>query len=99
MLEFETIEDLRDSKELRDMGRYEHQKVLLDGEEVIACTTDQQYDDLIWGGVYEIIEKLKSEYDLEDVEECDIASETRDFILEKLSQDYKIEFVDVYDEY
>ncbi len=99
MLEFKTIEDLRNSKELRDMGEYQHQEVWLDGKEVIACTTNQQYDDIIWVGIYEIIEKLKSEYDLENVEECDIASETRDFILEKLSEDYKIEFVNIYDEY
>ena len=47
MLKFETIEELWDCEELQNMGRYNYQEVMLDGKKVIACTTNQQYEDII----------------------------------------------------
>lgn len=98
MKEFKTIEELRNCEELQNMGRYEWQKVLLDGKEVIACTTNQQYEDIIWGGVYEILEQLNQKYRTKIVS-SDLASEIRDEILERLEKYHDVSFVDIFDEY
>jgi hypothetical protein len=80
------------------VGRYEWQTVKLNGKEVIACTTNQQYEDIIWGGLYEIFGELKEYYGLE-ISSSDFASTIRDEILERLEKSEGIEFVDVFDEY
>ena len=98
MLAFNTEEELKACKELQNMGRYEHQNVMLDGKEVIACTTNQQYEDIIWGAVYDMLEELEKEYEF-STDKSDIAAETRDFVLDKLKKYSKVEFVDVFDEY
>ena len=97
MLEFKTKEELQNCKELQKMGRYQWQTVMLNGKEVIACSTNQQYEDIIWGGVYELLEKISKYYERE-IDSVDIASDVRDYILEILENE-GIEFVDVYDEY
>ena len=98
MLEFKTMEELQDCEELQNMGRYEWKKVILKGKEVIACTTDQQYEDIIWGGTQEMLEELSKYYE-KDFYTGDLATEVRDFILARLEDDYDTRFVDVYDEY
>lgn len=98
MLEFNNIEELQNCKELQNMGRYNYEYVMLNGKKVIACTTNQQYEDIIWGGVQDILEQIDAYYGT-DVASGDIASMTRDFILERLNDMYKIKFVDVFNEY
>ena len=97
MLEFNTKEELQSCEELRNMGRYQWQKVKLEGREVIACTTNQQYEDIIWGKLHSIFEEL-NEYYGTDIWSDDLASVIRDEILERLENE-GIEFVDVFDEY
>ena len=105
MLEFNTVEELKNCKELMTLGRYQNQKVKLAGKEVYACTTNQQYEDIIWGGIRETLEKLNKQFgnDLfKDEDEDDItyaSSLIRDAALEKLKEEFGIEFVDVFDEY
>lgn len=98
MLEFKTREELQNCEELQNMGRFEWEKVLLDGKEVFACTTDQQYEDIIWGGLFELLEDLNQYYRTE-IDSSGLAADIRDVILERLEKDYGIEFVDVFDEY
>ena len=100
MLKFKTKEELQNCEELQKMGRYSYQKVELDGKEVFACTTNQQYEDIIWGGIYTMLKEVCLYYDKEDEDKiCDISSEIRDMVLDKLDKDMGITFVDVYDEY
>ena len=111
MKKFNTVEELRNDPEMKSMRRYEYKEVKIKDEKykdktVIACTTNQQYEDIIWSGVYDILEKLINRYNLKDkydegelIDPCDLSSEVRDFILDKLSDEYCIDFVDVYDEY
>lgn len=98
MLKFKTIEELWDCKELQNMGRYNYQEVMLDGKKVIACTTNQQYEDIIWGGAHDILENLDAHFGT-DIASGDLASQIRDFILSRLEDEYEIRFVDVFDEY
>lgn len=98
MLEFKTREELQNCEELQNMYRYEWQTVKLNEKEVIACTTNQQYEDIIWGGLYDIFEELNKYYELE-ISSSDFASTIRDEILERFEKSEGIEFVDVFDEY
>lgn len=98
MLEFKNVEELRGNKELQNMYRYEYKKVKLNGREVFACTTNQQYEDIIWGGVQDILEELDIHFGTK-ITRGDLATEIRDFILARLEYDYGIEFVDVFEEY
>lgn len=98
MLEFNTKEELQDCEELQNMGRYRWQVVKLNGKEVIACTTNQQYEDIIWSGAQEILEELSAYYE-KDFYTGDLATEVRNFILAKLESEYGIRFVDVFDDY
>ena len=97
MLVFNTVEELRGSEELRRMGRYGWQKVKLGEEEVFACTTDQQYDDLIWGHAEALLKELFDRYGIKK-DTCELATEVRDFLLEQLDRE-GIKFVDVFEEY
>ena len=101
MLSFNSIDELQDCDELRSMGRYQHCEVMLEGRKVIACTTNQQYEDIIWGALNEMFEELASEYDNDKLQNfaCDLSSEVRDIVLEKLEKTCGIEFVDVFNEY
>lgn len=102
MKEFKTIEELQANEELQKMGRYCWEKVKLENREVFACTTDQQYEDIIWGGINETLEQLFKHFHIspEDNQDylTDLSSVVRDFVLERLEEN-GIEFVDVYDEY
>ena len=97
MKEFKSIEELKNDESLKNMGRYCWEKVKLEGKEVFACTTNQQYEDIIWGGIYEMLNDLFKYYEVKN-EPSDLSSDIRDFVLEKLEEE-GIEFVDVYDEY
>ena len=96
--EFETLEDLQSDEELQEMGRYEWQKVKLNGEEVFACSTNQQYEDILWGKTYEMLDELYKHFEINESPNGDLCSEVRDLILERLEKD-GIKFVDVFDEY
>ena len=98
MREYNSIEELKADKELQTMSRYAHVKARINGKEVIVCRTNQQYEDIIWGGVYDVMEKLNEKYGL-TVDTCNYASEIRDIILGKLSDEYDVHFVDIFDEY
>lgn len=80
------------------MCRYEWKKVKLNGKEVFACTTNQQYEDIIWGSLNEMFNELFDRYELTDECAADWASSIRDVILDTLS-DNGIIFEDVFDEY
>ena len=99
--EYATVEEMRNDEEMQNMGRYCHVKAKIAGKEVIVCTTDQQYEDLIWGTLYELLEEIFKRYDLHSDEDAltDNASELRDKVLELLEKEYGIEFVDVFEEY
>ena len=99
MKEFKTEEELRADEELQSMGRYQWQKVKVNGEEVFACSTNQQYEDIIWGGVHEMLSELFEHFELKsEFDASDYASDIRDKVLEMLD-DEGIKFVDVYEEY
>ena len=99
MKEFETVEEMRNDEDLQSMGRYQWQKVKVDNEEVFACSTNQQYEDILWGGAYEMLDNLFEHFELKcKFDASDYASTIRDNILEML-EDEGIKFVDVYDEY
>lgn len=100
MKEFKNLAELKADKDLQTMGRYSSERVLLNGKEVIACRTNQGYEDIIWGSAYDMLEKLNKEYPLKvDIDTCELASQIRDFVLDTLDEQYGIEFVDVFDEY
>lgn len=97
MKNFNSIEALQNNEELQKMGRYCWEKVKLNGEEVFACTTNQQYEDIIWSFVNEMLINLFMHFNInEDTE--DHASEIRNLILDYLEEN-GIKFVDVFDEY
>ena len=98
MKTFKSLEELQDNEELQKMGRYCWEKVKLEGKEVFACTTNQQYEDIIWGGIYEIMSELFDHFKIDDDDKSEYASLTRDYILELLEEN-GIKFVDVFDEY
>ena len=100
MLEFNTVEELRNCKELQNMGRYENKKVKLAGKEVFACTTNQQYEDIIFDAVCDIVTRLNIQFGgrLIDCPE-DISTDIRDTVLKLLKEKYGIEFVDVFEDY
>lgn len=98
MLKFKTKKELQNCEELQNMCRYEWQIVKLNGEDVIACTTNQQYEDIVWGGINEMLEELMNYYERED-DITDITSEIRDYVYNKLEEVLRIKFVDVFDEY
>jgi len=98
MKEFKSIDELQDDKELQNMGRYCWEKVKLNGKEVFACTTDQQYEDILWGGAYEMLKELFEHFEIDKYDASDFSSDVRDFILARL-EEYGIRFVDVFDEY
>ena len=98
MKHFDTVDELKSDRELRDMDKYEFEKVILNGKPVYACTTNQQYEDIIWGGAYETLENLYTHFGISEEPSNDMCSDIRDFILEKLKEK-GIEMVDIYDEY
>lgn len=99
MLEFNTVEELRSCKELQSMSRYENRKVKLAGKEVFACTTNQQYEDIIYDAACDIVTRLNLQFGkLFDCPE-EIATDIRDVVLEKLKKDYDVLFVDVFEDY
>jgi len=100
MKTFNTLEELKADKELQNMSRYSSERVMLNGKEVIACRTNQGYEDIIWGGAYEMLEELNKKYDFRvDLDTCELASMVRDSVLDLLYEQYGIEFVDIFDEY
>ena len=99
MKEFNSVEELRNDEDLQSLGRYSWQKVKLNGKEVFACSTDQQYEDIICSGVYEMLCNLFEHFRLfENHDTTELTTDIRDFVLGKLKED-GIEFVDVYEEY
>ena len=98
MLNFNSIDELRKDEDLRRMNRYCHQRVKLKGKEVIACTTNQQYEDIIWGGAQDILEALDDRYGTK-IADSDLATDIRDFILARLESEFDVKFVDVFTEY
>lgn len=99
MKKFNSLEELQNDPELQKMCRYCWQKVELAGEEVFACTTNQQYEDILWGGAFEMLNQLCEHFRIEDeVDTSDFASIIREFVLDTL-EERGIKFVDVFDEY
>lgn len=100
MLEFNSKQELQNNKELQNMGRYCWKKVKLEGKEVFACTTNQQYEDIIWSETYETLKHLFKHFniDIDDDNISDYSSSIRDFVLQLLEKD-GIKFVDVFHEY
>ena len=96
--EFDSLEELKNNQDLHAMGRYCWEKVMLKGKPVYACTTNQQYEDILWGGTYEMLTEFNQHFDIPDAPSGELCSEVRDLILERL-QEQGIELVDVYDEY
>ena len=99
MKEFKTLEEMQNDEELQSMGRYQWQKVKLNGEEVFACSTNQQYEDIIWGGIYDMLDNLFEHFEIKrEFSASDYASDIRDKVLEMLEEN-GIKLVDVCDEY
>ena len=93
MLEFKSVEEMREA--LQDITT--HKVVLIDGKETIVCPTNQLYEDIIWGKAFSMLSRLERRFDVE-VYSCDLASEIRDAILEKLEEN-GIRFECVHEEY
>ena len=99
MKEFKTVEEMRNDEELQSMCRSEWQKVKVNGKEMFACTTDQQYEDIICSGIYNMFCELFEHFELGDEDDVpDFVPDIRDLILGNLKEN-GIEFVDVYEEY
>lgn len=98
MLNFNSIEEIQNDERFKLMNRNDYEKVKLNGKEVIVCSTNQIYEDIIWGRIYEMLEELDDKFDL-GIEISDLSSNIRDDVLDKLYQYERVEFVDVYDEY
>lgn len=100
MKEYASIEEMRKDEDLLNMGRYNHTRAKIAGKEVIVCTTDEQYDNEICGAMFELLETLNNEYDLNiGNKTTDLSSYLRDNFLEFLEEESGLEFVDVYEEY
>ena len=95
---FENIEALKNDPELMDMDRYSWKKVMLKGKPVYACTTNQQYEDILWGGTYNMLTEFNQYFKISKEPSADLCSDVRDFILDRL-QEQGIKLVDVFDEY
>lgn len=98
---YSSIEELRADKELQNMSRYAYKKVLLEGKPVFACTTNQQYEDILWDGINSTLCKFEEHFGL--IEEIildvdDLTSEIRDFILDKYER-RGVKLVDVFTQY
>lgn len=98
MKDFSTLEELKNDPDLHAMGRYCWEKVLLQGKPVYACTTDEQYENILWGGVYELLTEFNQHFSIPKEPSGELCSEVRDLILERL-EEQGIELVDVFDEY
>ena len=100
MKEFKTVEEMRNDEELQSMCRSEWQKVKINGKEMFACTTDQQYEDIICSGIYNMLCELFEHFEssTEDLFVSGLVFDMRDLILGNLKEN-GIEFVDVYEEY
>lgn len=99
MKKFNNVEELQNDPELQKMCRYCWEKVELEGKEVFACTTNQQYEDILWGGAFEMLNQLCEHFRIEDeIDTSDFASIVRDFVLDTL-EERGIILVDVFDEY
>ena len=99
MKKFNTEQEIKKDPELQKMCRYCWEKVELAGKEVFACTTNQQYEDILWGGALDMLNQLCEHFRIEDeVDTNDLASDVRDYILARL-EEQGIKFVDVFDEY
>ncbi len=99
---FNTEQEIKDNEELQKLGKYEHTKVMLYGEqgigdEVIVCGTDMPYEDIIYDRAYLMISELEKRFDLK-IDKTNFSTELRDKALELL-EDYGIRFIDMYDEY
>ena len=88
MKEYQSLEELQNDEELQNMGRYCWEKVKLNNEEVFACSTNQQYEDITWGHGFNMISEMCKHFNLnrEEVSPDDLASEIRDFVLERLEE-------------
>lgn len=98
---YSSIEELRTDEELQNMSRYEYKKVILDGKPVFACTTNQQYEDILWSGVNDALRKFEDHFGLtgEDILDVDdFSSEIRDIILDRYEK-RGIRLVDVFENY
>lgn len=97
---YSSIEELRADEELQNMSRYAYKKVLLEGKPVFACTTNQQYEDILWGGINDTLVKFEEHFGMRgnilDVD--DLTSEIRDFILDKYER-REVKLVDVFTQY
>lgn len=98
MKKFNTVEELKRDSDLQNMSRNGWTKVLLKGKPVYACTTDQQYEDILWGGAHDILTEFNKHFQISEEPSLELCSDIRDFILEKLKEQ-GIELVDVLDEY
>ena len=96
--EFKTVEEMRNDEELQYMGRYQWQKVKIDGKEVFACTTDQQYENIICTGIDNMLCDLFEHFNLDNGDICDFIPDIRDLVIRNLKEN-GIEFVNVYEEY
>lgn len=96
-MEFNNVKEIKDCEELQKLGKYEHTRVMLNGEEVIVCGTDMAYEDQIWSRSYLLISELSKRFEL-DVCLTDFATDMRDSVL-SLLENYGVTFVDVFDEY
>ena len=98
MKNFNTVEQLREDPKLKTMSRYQWEKVLLDGKEVYACTTNQQYEDILYGGFEQVVKELFEHFQIQDAYPGDYATILREYLLRELEKD-GYTFVDVYEEY
>lgn len=98
MKKFNSVEELQNNPDLQNMNRYGWTKVLLKGKPVYACKTAQQYDDILWGGTYEMLKEFNKHFQISEEPSLELCSDIRDFILEKLKEQ-GVELVDVLDEY
>lgn len=96
-MEFNNVKEIKDCEELQKLGKYEHTRVMLNGEEVIVCGTDMAYEDMIYGRSHLLISELNKRFDLE-IDETNFATDLRDAVL-SLLENYGVTFVDVFDEY
>lgn len=100
---FNSIEE---AKEELDLGKYEHEKIMVDGKEVVMCGTCLVYEDEVWNAARELFVTASDAlgYQVKDGEDYDDcydygASLVRDAVIKAIEEVFDCKVEHQHDEY
>lgn len=103
---FETYEEAVEYGIDAGFGKHQFEKIIVNGEDVFLCGTDQAVEENLWGGAYELVEDFCKRFGPEDMEEddymdfaTDLASKIRDLVIKEYEEEHKVRFLNVFKEY